>query len=514
LIWDCVGDDKVIKLDKSSIGVIADIAWSDDSKRVAVGGAGREKMGEVFLFDSGASVGEITGHSQPVTSIDIKQTRPYRLATGAEDFKMNWFEGPPFKFKSSHTHHSRYINSVRFSPDGTKLITVGSDKKGFFYDGKDGAPSGELHADGAHGGSIFSVSWSPDSQKVITASGDKTCKIWDASGKPIQTFNCFGTDVSSQQVACLWQGEDVISLSLLGTITLLDIHNPQQPKHVQYGHNHLITSLAYDASNHKLYTADGTALILEWDPQTGHNRNFTGDIHSSSVTQIKVIGDKLVSISVDDTVKFTPLSSRVAPSGVGLKSQPNGIDGREHVVVISAYEAIIVLEKENVVNHLPVKYEPSCIALSPDRTEVAVGSKRDNHIHVYSLDSGKLTEKHLIEGHNGQVSTLAYSPCGRFLAAGDSNREVKVFEGQKSLVDGFVFHTSKIMSIAWSTDSDHIVTGSVDSAVIVWSVSNPKQRVHFKLAHAGGVRGVVFTNPTTVVSVGEDCCMKSWTLTL
>jgi len=125
-----------------------------------------------------------------------------------------------------------------------------------------------------------------------------------------------------------------------------------------------------------------------------------------------------------------------------------------------------------------------------------------------------LSEKYTIEGHRGQVSTLAYSPCGRYLAAGDTNREVLVFAGQKSLVDGWVFHTSKIMSIAWSSDSDHIVTGSVDSAVIVWSVSNPKQRIHFKLAHAGGVRGAVFINPTTVVSVGEDCCMKSWSLTL
>jgi hypothetical protein len=40
------------------------------------------RFGAVFLFDSGSSVGEITGHSKIITSCDFKQTRPYRIATG------------------------------------------------------------------------------------------------------------------------------------------------------------------------------------------------------------------------------------------------------------------------------------------------------------------------------------------------------------------------------------------------------------------------------------------------
>jgi WD40 repeat protein len=100
-------------------GAASDMAWTDDSKRIAVVGQGREKFGAVFLFDSGASVGEITGHSKTITTVDIKQTRPYRLATGSEDLAMNWFEGPPFKFKSTFREHQRLVNCVRFSPDGS-----------------------------------------------------------------------------------------------------------------------------------------------------------------------------------------------------------------------------------------------------------------------------------------------------------------------------------------------------------------------------------------------------------
>lgn len=57
------------------------------------------RFGAVFLWDSGSSVGEITGHNKVINSVDIKQTRPYRLATGSDDNCAAFFEGPPFKFK-------------------------------------------------------------------------------------------------------------------------------------------------------------------------------------------------------------------------------------------------------------------------------------------------------------------------------------------------------------------------------------------------------------------------------
>lgn len=154
------------------------MAWSEDSKRIIVGGEGREKYGHVFMMDGGSSVGEISGHAKPILSVDMKQTRPYRIATGGEDL-VAWFEGnnfknwekknlemkkwkneinfpfllnlgPPFKFKKSLKEHSKFINCVRFSPNGEKVASVGSDFKGFIYDAKEGNLIGELDAAGAH----------------------------------------------------------------------------------------------------------------------------------------------------------------------------------------------------------------------------------------------------------------------------------------------------------------------------------------------------------------------------
>lgn len=64
--------------------------------------------------------------------------------------------------------HTNFVNCVRFSPDGTKFITVSSDRKGIIYDGKTGNKLGELSAEDGHKGSIYAVSWSPDSKQVVT----------------------------------------------------------------------------------------------------------------------------------------------------------------------------------------------------------------------------------------------------------------------------------------------------------------------------------------------------------
>lgn len=58
---------------------------------------------------------------------------------------------------------------MRFSPDGSKFITVSSDKKGVIYDGKTGEKMGVLSAEDGHCGSVYAVSWSPDGKQVNPA---------------------------------------------------------------------------------------------------------------------------------------------------------------------------------------------------------------------------------------------------------------------------------------------------------------------------------------------------------
>lgn len=55
-------------------------------------------------WDSGSTVGEFDGHSKRVLSCAFKPTRPFRIITCGEDYLVNFYEGPPFRFKASNRH--------------------------------------------------------------------------------------------------------------------------------------------------------------------------------------------------------------------------------------------------------------------------------------------------------------------------------------------------------------------------------------------------------------------------
>jgi WD40 repeat protein len=101
--------------------------------------------------------------------------------------------------------HTAYVTCVRYDHKGAFYCTVGSDKAGFIFEGKDGKQVGTrkkrvqlwiwpyqrtllcyflvtqvgvLGPEGMHKGSVYSCSWSPDDSMILTTSADKTAKVW------------------------------------------------------------------------------------------------------------------------------------------------------------------------------------------------------------------------------------------------------------------------------------------------------------------------------------------------
>lgn len=514
-VWDIVGEENVLKIEKKVFaGSIKDLAWDAESTRIGAVGDGRGGFGSYFMLDTGATAGEISGHSKVINAISMNSGRPFRAVTASDDNTLVFYHGAPYKYEKSIKTHTRFVQDARFSPSGELLVSVGSDSKVFLYDGKTGDVKADL-GEGLHSGTIFAVTWSPDSQLFATSSADRTVKLFDASTqKAVSSWNV-GAGIQDQQCGNAWVGEnEIASLSLNGDINVFDKRTEGKAARVLYGPNKGVTAAAVDASGTFFAGSyDGRIMALTTN---GTVEAVAGSGHSNHVSGISVAGGKMCSVAYDDTYReFT--GGKFDTASLSTSGQPKGVAGtNDGIVFVVSAAGIDAVKEGRKVSNLKVAYSPSAVAVHG--TKVAVGSE-DTNIYLYDWDGSKLTpDGGKLESNKGALSAMAFSPDGTLLAAGDSSGGIMLYDvSQMKLVTSrWSSHTAKINALAFHPGGAHVVSGSLDTNIYIWSVKSPLRRVLIPNAGMGGVNAVQWIGGggNTVASAGADASIRTWEIVL
>ncbi|KAJ7461763.1 WD40 repeat-like protein [Mycena galericulata] len=518
-VWDTVGEDQVLKGEYRVIsGRINDLEWDGESKRIIAVGDGREKFGSAFMMDSGSSTGEISGHAKAINAVAIRHQRPFRAATAGDDGLIIFHQGAPYKYDKTIKTHTKFVQDVRYAPSGDYFVSVGSDSKIFLHDGKTGETIGEV-ADSPHKGSIMAASWSPNSKSFSTSSADCTVKLWDVETRKATTTWSLGAGVNNQQVGNVWSREtDIVSLSLSGDLNVFDPRVGDKPARVVTGPQKPITAAASTGARTFLAgTADGR--VVEYTAASGEAAAVQGDGHTSLVVALAAApGGKVFSAGYDDRVREIDGGASFSKASISTGAQPKAIaaaaDGTVFVAEAGGVEAIRDNQK---VAHLATKYAPSAVAGAAQGKLVAVGGE-DQKVRLHEWSGTALTEVALLEGNKGVVSALEFSPDGALLAAGDSSGRIVLFDvkEKKMITARWSFHSARVNSLSWTSDSQHCASGSLDTHVYVWSVANPSRNIALKNAGPGGVNTVLWVGgggagkSGTLASAGADGCVRVW----
>ncbi|KAJ7689439.1 WD40 repeat-like protein [Mycena rosella] len=509
-VWDTVGEDQVLKGEYKVIsGRINDLEWDGESKRIIAVGDGREKFGHAFMMDSGSSTGEISGHAKAINAVAMRHQRPFRAATAGDDGLIIFHQGAPYKYDKTIKTHTKFVQDVRYAPSGDHFASVGSDSKIFVYDGKTGDTVAEV-TDSPHKGSVMACSWSPDSKAFATSSADCTVKLWDAETRKATTTWSLGAGVNNQQVGNVWsREEDIVSLSLSGDLNVFDPRVGDKPARVVTGAQKSITAVAAAGTGTFLAgTADGR--VVEYSVASGTAAPVEGAGHTSIIVGLAAApGGAVFSAGYDDRVREIG-GARFSGASIATAAQPRALAAAADGTVFVAEGAGVEAVRENQkVAHLATKYAPG--AVGAHGTLVAVGGE-DQKVRLHEWSGTALKEVALLEGNKGVVSALEFSPDGALLAAGDSSGRIVLFDVKKKemITARWSFHSARVNSLAWTADSKHCASGSLDTHVYVWSVDSPTRNIALKNAGPGGVNAVLWVGGGTLVSAGADGCVRVW----
>ena len=131
-----------------------------------------------------------------------------------------------------------------------------------------------------------------------------------------------------------------------------------------------------------------------------------------------------------------------------------------------------------------------CVAALPDSERFVVGLD-NKEVRLYEYSGSAETQRiHTFKGHTNSVLAVAVTPDGQHIISGSADAFVNVWSvATKSLVSTCKGHTSRVNAVVAMPDGQRILSGGSDKTIRVWLINGTRENT-FKL-HASHVHALV-----------------------
>ncbi|MQA09085.1 MAG: helix-turn-helix domain-containing protein [Pseudonocardiaceae bacterium] len=406
--------------------------------------------------------GKLAGHAGRLDSLAVTPDGT-RAVSGGQDRRAVVWDIPGRRALRTLNVGVR-VRDVAVSQDG-RLAAVAA---------RNGSLSLWRMADGAmvarprgHRGSVESVAFSPDGRRLLSVDASRTVIVWDTGGftarATIRGYGGMNADVAvnPESTVAAVAGDD-------GSVTLLDVITGK-PRETRATGTGRLYAVAFHPSNGGLVAGGDANALFHWDRDRKLRRlptNAEGRVHDLT---FQADGDRLYCGCGRQTMVWDTTSGAVEASlgphtGVVYAVASSADSG---VVASGGADGAVLLWDRDRLPLLRHTAGVQGLAVSPDgRTLASAGAD-----HTVALwNPAERSPRELRNGHTQGVSAVAYHPRGRLLASASYDHTVAVWDTQpgNTAPPTVLRHPDRVYSVAFHSTRRALFSGGADGRVLRW----------------------------------------------